>query len=111
MPNVLRLLISRLSLTSMCFRRSARNKVTYYWRLLGMFGFILMLLVAYVPTARYIRDDDPYGSPRPAAEDDALCQLTSGEPGDTDTENIYPASQQRMVLSTGFLGKGMLNRL
>lgn len=88
----------------------ARNKVAYYWRLPGMITLVLMLVVAHVPTAHYVLDD-AYPSAEPRSEDFATCYFNSHTPNDRVTENLYEAAQQRMVLSTVFLGNGMLNRL
>ncbi|KAH6614342.1 hypothetical protein C7974DRAFT_74404 [Boeremia exigua] len=100
-----------------------RNTLGYFWRLPGMVILIMMLIVALVPTGHYTwesvtirwaqRDSVTI---RPKPTDPAVCYFNRHEGGCENEyaelcEEVFQASQQRMILSAAFLGVGMCNRL
>lgn len=102
-----------------------RSTLGYFWRLPGMIILVIMLIVALVPTGHYTWDSRtmaiaqrPSDNIRPKPTDHAICYFNRHEgtcTGDSwyakVCNEVFQASQQRMVLSAVFLGVGMCNRL
>ncbi|KAF3033304.1 hypothetical protein E8E12_000501 [Didymella heteroderae] len=102
-----------------------RNTLGYSWRLPGMIILIVMLVIALIPTGHYTWESQTirYGSRqhdviRPRATDHAICyfnhhegKCTMDEWYEVTCEQVFQASQQRMILSAVFLAVGMCNRL
>lgn len=78
-----------------------------------MIILVLMLAVAYIPTAQYTWDSvdwKPQDPLRPAPQDYAICYFGYRQIGQVEDE-MYSGSQQRMMLSVALLVGGMLKRL
>lgn len=102
-----------------------RNALGYFWRLPGMIILIIMLIVALIPTGHYTWESQTilYGAKnddiiRPKPTDHAVCYFNHHEGRCTEDEwyeytceQVFQASQQRMILSAVFLAVGMCNRL
>jgi hypothetical protein len=118
------------SITHLCCLTALRNyfrhnALGYFWRLPGMIVLIVMLIIALIPTGHYTWESQTirYGSRqgdiiRPRATDHAICyfnhhegKCTMDEWYEVTCEQVFQASQQRMVLSALFLAVGMCNRL
>lgn len=118
------------SITHLCTLTALRNyfrqnSLGYFWRLPGMVILIIMLIIALIPTGQYTWESSTIGAAqrkgdnvRPKPTDHAVCYFNRHEVTCTGEyyypnvcEEVFQASQQRMILSAVFLGVGMCNRL
>ena len=91
-----------------------QHRDLYFWRLPGMISLVIMLGIAFVPTAQYTWDMAYWGPyDRPVPQDFAICYFGTHPLGSGGlvSSRLYAASQQRMILSVILLAGGMLKRL